>query len=235
MHAIWAAISFLLLAGSMGRHFFEGVREMVRVKHMSQSHRREILLAEYQCAHMNRDHYDSARWMIGTIFIAASFTLFGITYVENLAGDPTAVVLIGVSSAALMCVWGSYYLHVHRFIILSMIRLHEIEAALQKLAQDAELPSLHKKIGNDTEAPRMGMWITVGLFAMVYLAWLARFLVALLSPSWPNPSIFFLGFAALHVLTWFPIGGLLDEDKWAKDRWDALDKRLSIESKQCRC
>jgi hypothetical protein len=84
------------------------------------------------------------------------------------------------------------------------------------------------------------MWITVGLFAMVYLVWLARFLVAFLcctckSPSWPNPSIFFLGFAALHVLTWFPIGRLLDEDKWAKDRWDALDKRLSIESKQCRC
>jgi hypothetical protein len=61
----------------------------------------DILLAEYQAAHMNRDHYDSVRWTMGSIFIVGSLTLFGISFAEPVVGMPLQVGLLAVVSVIL--------------------------------------------------------------------------------------------------------------------------------------
>jgi len=42
----------------------------------------DVLPTEYQCAHMTRDHYDNIRWIIGTVFIAASIGSLGVSFLE---------------------------------------------------------------------------------------------------------------------------------------------------------
>ena len=62
----------------------------------------DVLLAEYQACHRNRDHYDSVRWTIGSIFIATSLTLFGISFLKEVRGNLMEVIFIAVFSVLLM-------------------------------------------------------------------------------------------------------------------------------------
>ena len=54
----------------------------------------DVLLAEYQASHRNRNHYDSVRWTIGSILMAASLTLFGISFMEPVRNNFWDVILI---------------------------------------------------------------------------------------------------------------------------------------------
>jgi len=100
----------------------------------------DLLLAEYQCAHMNRDHYDSVRWVIGSIFIAGSFALFGISFIEPAAGAAALVVLLAISSIGLFAVFAAYHLHVEPYVKLSIARLQTIEKELQTCGYVSPLP-----------------------------------------------------------------------------------------------
>jgi len=90
----------------------------------------DILLVEYQCAHMNRDHYDSVRWTIGSIFIIASLTAFGASLVESVT--QTQVLLLCFASGFLYGVWLLYNWHIEPYVKMSLARLQGIERELIK-------------------------------------------------------------------------------------------------------
>jgi hypothetical protein len=99
----------------------------------------DILLNEYQSCHRNRNHYDSVRWTIGSIFIVASLTLFGLSLDKPIV----IVILAYYFSWSLIMIWYFYSQHVNPYIMRSMIRMHEIEKKLRDW--DFEI-NLHKSI-----------------------------------------------------------------------------------------
>jgi len=138
----------------------------------------EALLAEYHACHMNRDHYDSVRWTIGSIFIAASLTLFGISFVEPVVRSPRTVAVMGIFSLFLFGVWCAYNSHVNPYVKTSLRRLVEIESELKSLGlaspHGESIPRLHTLIQARAPAGR-GVWIVRALAAMLIVAWVLRF------------------------------------------------------------
>lgn len=137
----------------------------------------EALLAEYQACHMNRDHYDSVRWTIGSIFIAASLTLFGISFLEPIVHNRPAVVVMAAFSLFLFAVWYAYNQHVNPYVKTSLRRLREIESELKNMglvSQGVSIPRLHTLIRKAAPEGR-GIWIVRALAAMLILAWVLRF------------------------------------------------------------
>jgi hypothetical protein len=57
----------------------------------------------------NRNHCDSIGWMIGTIFIAASLTSLGVSFLKDISYDPWAVSLTSIFSMLLVVVWLAYF------------------------------------------------------------------------------------------------------------------------------
>ncbi|NIO37996.1 hypothetical protein GTO27_09880 [Candidatus Bathyarchaeota archaeon] len=139
----------------------------------------DVLLAEYQACHRNRNHYDSVRWTIGSIFMATSLALFGISFVEEQLGI-LEVLLIAVFSFFLIFVWYAYSQHVNLYVLESLLRFHKIERRLCDMGFDI---SLHKSIHDRTQQQqqRRGIWSTFLLFVVVLTAWFLR--IALLAES----------------------------------------------------
>lgn len=129
---------------------------------------------------MNRDHYESVLWTMGTIFIAASVTLFGLSYYQS--PKPEEVLLMGIFSVVLFLVWLTYVRHVQPYIDISLSRLPEIERTLQGLGY-LDIPRLHTEIRARTGVRREGKYITGWLFFLVFFAWAARILL-LMSFIW---------------------------------------------------
>ena len=98
-----------------------------------------ILLNEYQACHRNRNHYDSVRWTIGSIFIGASLALFGLSLTMHIV----VVLLAFVFSIGLVIIWYLYSSHVNPYIMRAMVRMHEIEKKLRDLNFEIKL---HKSI-----------------------------------------------------------------------------------------
>ncbi|MDH5266766.1 MAG: hypothetical protein OEW62_03705 [Candidatus Bathyarchaeota archaeon] len=106
---------------------------------MEQDKQIDIWLAEYQACHSNRNHYETIAWTIGSIFIVASFTLFGISFWEELANGSVAVWLLGFFSLLLMGIWLSYVVYVQEYVKASQKRLWKIEEELQGKKYDIQL------------------------------------------------------------------------------------------------
>jgi hypothetical protein len=93
----------------------------------------EILLAEYQCAEANRDHYDSTRWTIGSIFIIASLTALAATFIEPILRMFRQTVVLVLLSAGFYLVFLAYDHHVVPYVKMSINRMQRIERELQLL------------------------------------------------------------------------------------------------------
>ncbi len=119
----------------------------------------DILLAEYQAAHVNRDHYDSIRWIIGSIFIAASFTVLGISFVEPATRTPRHGLLLLIVSGGIFLVWLLYNWQIEPYNKLSIYRLQTIEKELFEKykhvsplgEKDLELSKWNERMGKKLE------------------------------------------------------------------------------------
>ncbi|MEM3448093.1 MAG: hypothetical protein QXP38_04320 [Nitrososphaerota archaeon] len=134
-----------------------------------------VLLAEYQAAHMNRDHYDSMRWTIGSIFIASSLTLLGISFLEPVAHYHLQVLAITSFSCALFFVWLAYSQHVEPWVKASLKRLYEIEEELKVLGFDMRL---HHSIREKRQI--RGRWIRNFLIILVLSSCIVRLLLMII-------------------------------------------------------
>ena len=66
----------------------------------------DVLIAEYHACQENRSHYDSIRWVIGSIFIGASLALFGLSFQVT---DLVSIRLMGCFSSRIF-LFGFYSL-----------------------------------------------------------------------------------------------------------------------------
>lgn len=120
---------------------------------MSATGTTEILLTEYQCAHANRDHYDSVRWTIGSIFIIASLTALAATFIEPMLRMFWQSLVLLVLSAGFYAVFLAYDRHVVPYVKMSINRMQRIERELQLVHsyvsplpdEELELSEKHKK------------------------------------------------------------------------------------------
>lgn len=137
----------------------------------------DILLAEYQACHTNRNHYDNLRWTIGSIFIASSLALFGISFMNEVR-LPIEVIMMASFSLLLIVIWYGYNQHVNPYVLASIKRLHEIELELYKMCFDMKLhKSVWEREKKELIKPR-GAWITYFLFLIVLGAWFLRLILA---------------------------------------------------------
>jgi magnesium-transporting ATPase (P-type) len=185
-------------------------RSNVSGRPIDEDTRVNVLLAEYQLAQMNRDHYESGRWNMGTIFIAASLTLFGISFLRDVNDNPPAPLLIAVFSILLMVIWGAYNVHVQPYVELSFSRLHEIERTLRELGY-LDIPRLHATIRAETIRQRRGIWITIALFVVILLAWAVRILLPCSVVAFPYCILVWplVTLVVLTILTLLPVFLLL--------------------------
>jgi len=142
----------------------------------------DILLAEYQACHMNRDHYHGIVWTMGSIFITASIALFGASLVEPIVKNPSAVAVLAICSIILLVTWLAYNFHVDPWVTKSLRRCREIEEEFSRMKYTSSvcikppIPRLHTLIGARPQIP--GIWITISFFTAMLMVWLIR--VALL-------------------------------------------------------
>lgn len=133
----------------------------------------DVLLTEYRACHLNRNHFANIKWIIGSIFIAASFALFGASFLEEVKKEVVEVWLMVVLSSVLMLIWLAYVEYVRPYVDLSIKRLWDIEKELQK---NFGAPMLHTIIKEKTKAFR-GRLITYSFVSMVLVAWFFRILL----------------------------------------------------------
>jgi hypothetical protein len=137
----------------------------------------DVLLNEYQACHSIQNHYDNIRWTIGSIFIATSLALFGISFWEVVRIDFWEVTLIAGFSIALILIWYAYNQHVNPYVMGSIKRCHEIELKLFQMGFNV---TLHKSIVEGRQILK-GINITYFLFLTVFSAWIIRIII-----SWKN-------------------------------------------------
>lgn len=133
---------------------------------------------------MNRFHYEGIYWTMGTILVATSLALFGISFLKDLAGtgEFERVALMALFSLFLFVVWLGYGRHVDPWIRASQSRCREIEEVLsQNRFGLRETPKLQSSIWKEDERtkPLRGKWITISLMSALLLAWFLR--IALIS------------------------------------------------------
>jgi hypothetical protein len=99
------------------------------------------LLEEYDACHVNRNHYDQTRWIIGSIFIVSSFTLVSASFLAPAVNYRVSTGLIGAASLILWLVFLYYDNHVQPWIRASLDRCFDIERRLQNIGFDIRLHS----------------------------------------------------------------------------------------------
>jgi hypothetical protein len=157
----------------------------------------DILLQEYQQTLSNRNHYHSIRWTMGTLFITATFSLFGASFLKELLDQPVGVVTMGVFSLLLLAVWVAFSLHGQTYVDTCHIRLNQIEKQIQDLA-GTDFPKLHHEIGKAMKEKRVGTAITIIMLHTVVTAWIVRIW---LLPSMQQYPWFFVSLW-LAILIW---------------------------------
>jgi len=130
----------------------------------------EVLLAEYQASYMNRDHYDSVRWLIGSVFIGTSLATFGFSF---LVSDLSAVFVSILFSVLLFTAFILYDQLIQPYVDISLNRCQELEDELQFRVKIA--PVLHNEIHRRTSERRLkGKNVTDFLIAATTLMWTFR-------------------------------------------------------------
>ena len=182
----------------------------------------EVLLSEYHACHRTRDAYAKIRWSVGSIILATSLGLVGISFsFEKFS------ILIGmaISSLAFLLIWILYNQNISIYTMASIFRMHEIEVELRKQFD----VKLHKSIHETPK--RRGLHTTILFYGTVFLAWGIRFIIFGLTAQslwYFYPISIILIFIPLIVVIWwlkrsFPnyvlmINNLLLKEKKAKER-----------------
>jgi hypothetical protein len=134
---------------------------------------------------MNRDHYDSVRWLIGSIFIASSFTLLGASFLDTIAYSLPSLCLVAFVSVLVLLIWVGYDRRVSPWIITSIKRCWAIELELENLGYNSI--TLHRLIRDyDKENKRKSArYLVILLTAVVVVAWVVRLILffAVTKPS----------------------------------------------------
>ena len=133
-----------------------------------------ILLNEYQACHRNRNHYDSVRWTIGSLFIGASLTLFGISIVKEV--ETFGVIIACFFSLGLIMIWYLYSQHVNPYILASIIRARDIEKEFNEQTYKIELHTLIKSLDPPIIFNVKGTKITFSLVLLILGMWFLRML-----------------------------------------------------------
>ena len=123
---------------------------------------------------MNRDHYESVLWTMGTVFVATSLALFGISFLKDVVGTGKfeRVALMALFSLFLFAVWLAYVQHVGPWIRTSLNRCREIEELLSQFKFGLrETPKFQTSIWKESQKQRRGIWITSSLLSALLLAW----------------------------------------------------------------
>jgi hypothetical protein len=142
----------------------------------------KVWLAEYDAAIQTRNHYDSTRWLIGSIFIAIIFTMFAASFQPLVMSIFSISVLAGVS-LILWCVFVYYDQHVQPWIKAALFRCRMIEGYLQSKGYDYRLQSYigyeYDRSGNLIRKRNQvgAIWVVVLFSIMIPLMWIARFLL----------------------------------------------------------
>jgi hypothetical protein len=63
----------------------------------------DVLLEEYQACQNTRNHYDNIRWTIGSIFIAISLAIFGISFTNEVINEQNIVILSTLFLCGCLC------------------------------------------------------------------------------------------------------------------------------------
>jgi arginyl-tRNA--protein-N-Asp/Glu arginylyltransferase len=142
----------------------------------------EIWLAEYAAANDTRAHYDSTRWLIGSIFIAASFTLFASSFLDQLSGNIIALGSVVAISIILWFVFVFYDVHVTPWIQGAIARCHKIEETMRAEGYDFWLHAWIKykrdksdKVNFEKKTNRVsGRWVVVFFSVMIPVVWYIR-------------------------------------------------------------
>jgi hypothetical protein len=139
----------------------------------------DVLLAEYQACNSTRDHYDGTIWLIGSIFVATSLTIFATSFLDPVEQNPWNVTFLGVVSLGVFFMWVGYELSVRPFVKAAIKRAWEIEDELRKL----DYPVLmHARIRETNQTlPRKilrGKYLFTTLILMVLVVWVLRLLLA---------------------------------------------------------
>ena len=129
-----------------------------------------VLLNEYHACHRNRNHYDSIRWSIGSIFIAASLTVYGLSLDKD---DPSVAVPLVLLSMFSILIWYAYFQHVNPWVMGSIERMQKIEDEIRKMSYKI---NLHNSIRNNQRIVR-GTWITFILLLILSVAWIYKILL----------------------------------------------------------
>jgi len=144
-----------------------------------------IYLNEYQACYRQRNHYDSLSWTIGSLFIAASFTLFGFSFQEYLINNTNKeinniyVIFLSIISIGLIFIWYFYNQNVNPWVLAAIIRMHQIEIEITDIGFDIQLQNLVHTL--DVRARehnpffKRGVTITFVFFIVSILAWVFRY------------------------------------------------------------
>jgi hypothetical protein len=156
----------------------------------------DVLLKEYEMAQDNRNHYENGRWLIATVFIVTSLTLFGASFLKDVTKDITGlpVILMATSSVTLLLIWKAHWDRVQPFVDESFQRLRGIEGELRNLGF-TDIPRLHTNIAEETRRTcrtGKGQWIIWWMLITILSAWFMRLL--LIWPCARTTVIFVAGF-----------------------------------------
>ncbi len=142
----------------------------------NEDRRIKVLLNEYHACHLNRNHYDSVRWTIGSIFIGSSLALFGISFLIPVTNSSKAIVSITLFSSALYVIWFFYHSHVEPYIKFSIKRSQHIEERIQEICGNDFL-RLHTEIRENTPPEGRGKSILGILTIITIIVWFYRIII----------------------------------------------------------
>ena len=182
---------------------------------------KHALLEEYQACIQNRNHYDTIIWIIGSIFLAASLTLFGLSFDKD--GLFWDVLLMAFFSSALMVIWFLYVSHVTPYVMMSLVRLHEIELKLYRLKLDIRL---NYEIHMSTNARIKGFQIFAGISLLLFFAWFSRLIYQAIESFVQLEFIFIIIYAlTLSALLVLEVNSLEKEARKYRNRIEQIVKK----------
>ena len=131
----------------------------------------EILLNEYRACHMNRDNYTRIRWSVGSIFLAASIALIGISISQGEKIRDIEIISLMIISVFLFLVWHIYNNRILSiYTMMSIRRMHQIERQLRIMRLHRDIYAFQKK-----NTKWKGQYIVLLFWGTLYFSWIFRF------------------------------------------------------------
>ena len=111
------------------------------------------------------------------MFTGFSLAAFGFTFSSDQAVKPLSVIIVGAFAIAMFLIGMAYFLHIERYVRISIDRLYWIEVELERLGVNLKL---HRSIVAMT--PRgHGKRFTYSLIVIVVGFWLLRMILAFIA------------------------------------------------------